>query len=299
MVLMGKANTTDPLSIQADDSHRLHVFRRLNNFTAEEVRYRLDRYLKFAFVRHPLERLISAYRNKFGANYTSSEYFRSRYGRQIIRQYRANASEESLARGHDVTFVEFVRYVIDPRTASQPGGFNEHWKPQHELCLPCTIRYNIIGKYETLNDDAWLVLEKAGLPWVGGFPRSDRPASTTPLVDEYAAQLTAEELLQLYHIYELDFRLFDYHSAGFGWYCVRSGVVADRWLKYDKTRPCRSLCSSLLICLWTAENFGQLSFTTFWWLDLKYTECIAWRQHFFEGLFFYSTFFLVQWLNID
>lgn len=211
MVLMGKANTTDPLSILADDSHRYHVFRRLNNYTGEEIRYRLDHYLKFMFVRHPLERLISAYRNKFNSNYTSSEYFRSRYGRQIVRQYRANASEESLARGHDVTFAEFVRYVIDPRTAAaQPGGFNEHWKPQYELCLPCTIRYNLVGKYETLNDDAWLVLEKAGLGWAGGFPRSDRPSSTTPLVEEFTAQLTAQEMLYLYHIYELDFRLFDY-----------------------------------------------------------------------------------------
>ena len=212
MVLMGKANTTDPLSIVADDSHRLHVFRRLNNYTEEEIRYRLDHFLKFMFVRHPLERLLSAYRNKFNSNYSSSEYFRSRYGRQIVRQYRNNASEESLTKGHDVTFHEFVRYIIDPKTATASGGFNEHWKPMSDLCLPCTIRYNVIGKYETLMDDAWLVLEKAHLGGMS-FPRSDRPSSTTSLVDEYMSQLTREELMHLYHIYELDFRLFDYKMA--------------------------------------------------------------------------------------
>lgn len=71
MVVMGKANTTDPLSILADDSHRLHVFRRLDNYTSEEIRYRLDNFMKFMFVRHPFERLLSAYRNKFNQNYSS------------------------------------------------------------------------------------------------------------------------------------------------------------------------------------------------------------------------------------
>lgn len=74
-------------------------------------------------------------------------------------------------------------------------------------------RYNVIGKYETLLDDAWLVLKKAHLQI--SFPRSDRPSNTNSLVEDYTSQLTQEELLHLYHIYELDFRLFDYHYPGF------------------------------------------------------------------------------------
>ena len=86
-----------------------------------------------------------------------------------------------------------------------------------DLCLPCTIQYNLIGKYETLLDDAWLVLEKARLSRLISFPRSERPSSTSQLIEEYTSQLSQDELLQLYHIYELDFRLFDYHHPGFEW----------------------------------------------------------------------------------
>nr|SVE75981.1 EOG090X0C3N [Daphnia hispanica] len=214
MVLMGKANTTNPLAIVADDSHRLNVFRRLDNYTGEEIRYRLEHFMKFMFIRHPFERLVSAFRNKFGQNSSSSDYFRSRYGRQIVKQYRTNASEESLSRGHDVTFREFVQYIIDPRTVAR-ASFNEHWRPMVDLCLPCTIQYNVIGKYESLMDDAWLVLEKANLNQKVSFPRSERPSSTNSLVEEYTKHLSQEELLHLYHIYEMDFRLFDYHSPGF------------------------------------------------------------------------------------
>jgi len=210
MVLMGKVNTSDPLSIVADDSHRNHVFRRLSNYSSEEVQHRLEHFRKFMFVRHPLERLLSAYRNKFYQNYSSSQYFRVRYGINIVKKYRPNASNESLQFGHDVTFTEFVKYLIDPETRSKTY-FNEHWRPMVELCSPCHIHYDVIGKYETLLDDAWLVLHKAKLDHLIEFPQSQKPSSTSSLIGEYIAPLTQQQLSDLYHIYQLDFALFDYH----------------------------------------------------------------------------------------
>lgn len=215
MVLTGKSNTSDPLSIVADDSHRLHVFRRLSNYSVSEALHRIDHYTKFMFVRHPLERLLSAFRNKFQQNYASSEYFRSRYGKLIIKQFRPNASNESLVRGHDVTFSEFVQYIIDPKTVSR-SVFNEHWRPMYDLCLPCHIKYDIIGKYENLMDDSWLVLEKTNLSHLIQFPRSDKPSATNSLLTQYLDSLTEEQLLHLYHVFELDFRLYDYSFPGQG-----------------------------------------------------------------------------------
>jgi len=211
MVLMGKANTSDPLSIVADDSHRTHVFRRLSNYTSEQVQHRLEHFMKFMFVRNPFERLLSAYRNKFHQNYSSSEYFRVRYGTNIVKKFRPNASNESLQRGHDVTFTEFVEYIVDPETTKKTH-FNEHWRPMIELCSPCHINYDVIGKYETLMDDAWLVLEKANLNRLIQFPQSKKASSTNALLGEYAASLTKQQLSHLYQIYQLDFRLFDYHQ---------------------------------------------------------------------------------------
>ena len=214
MVLMGKVNTSDPLSIVADDSHRIHVFRRLSNFSSEEVQHRLEHFMKFIFVRHPFERLLSAYRNKFHQNYSSSQYFRVRYGTNIIRKYRPHASNESLQFGHDVSFIEFVKYLVDPETISKTH-FNEHWRPMMELCSPCHIHYDVIGKYETLLDDAWLVLRKAGLNHLIEFPQSQKASSTNSLVDDYIASLTQQQLSDLYQIYQLDFALFNYHDSHF------------------------------------------------------------------------------------
>lgn len=48
--------------------------------------------LKFYFVRHPFQRLISAYRNKVEKSYRhkDGQYFYDRYGRKIVQIYRKN-----------------------------------------------------------------------------------------------------------------------------------------------------------------------------------------------------------------
>ena len=105
-------------------------------------------------VRDPLERILSAYKNKFTLSYNT--YFHTRYGRKIIRKYRKNPSAESLEKGHDVTFQEFIQYLLDPKT---PRPFNEHWRPISELARPCEIQYDVIGKYETMSEDVQYILK--------------------------------------------------------------------------------------------------------------------------------------------
>merc|ERR1711976_548318 len=69
-----------------------------------EAVLRDDQNVRFTFVRHPIERLISAYRDKFEPGFT---WFYRRLGTTIIRTFRKNATRESF-----VTFPEFVKFVI-------------------------------------------------------------------------------------------------------------------------------------------------------------------------------------------
>jgi Sulfotransferase family len=85
----------------------------LYSFSPVDIQNRLQTYFKFMFVRDPLDRLLSAYYDKFVR--INGTYFTERYGRRIITKYRRNATEESLAFGHDVRLDEFVKYLIDPR----------------------------------------------------------------------------------------------------------------------------------------------------------------------------------------
>ncbi|XP_050475922.1 carbohydrate sulfotransferase 11 isoform X2 [Bombus huntii] len=168
----------------------------------------LATYDKLIVVRHPLERLLSAYRNKLEAKHEkSSRYFQTRFGKKIIRRYRQNATVESLRNGDDVTFREFVQFVTDD---SSNETRNEHWKPIYELCHPCLVNYNLVSKYESLVEDATEVLERMGVESVN-FPT--KPVNSEPTakkLEKYYSTLTYKQLRKLADLYKLDLRLFDY-----------------------------------------------------------------------------------------
>lgn len=101
----------------------------------------------FFFVREPYRRLFSTYSNKF---YLPKEHW-APIGPYIARHYRKSPSKESLAFGHDVTFQEMIQYTVD--VYEKGGNLDEHLKPMFQMCNPCRINFDYIGKLETINQD--------------------------------------------------------------------------------------------------------------------------------------------------
>ena len=66
---------------------------------------------KFVWVRHPFERILSAFHNKLEHPFTDE--FQLRYGRKIVKNFRPYASEESLEHGDDVSITEFIKYLVN------------------------------------------------------------------------------------------------------------------------------------------------------------------------------------------
>ncbi|XP_048188283.1 carbohydrate sulfotransferase 14 [Perognathus longimembris pacificus] len=174
----------------------------LADLRPDQIRHRLRHYFKFLFVRDPAERLLSAYRNKFGE---IPEYQR-RYGAEIVRRYRPGAGPDPA--GDDVTFAEFLRYLAD----EDPERMDEHWMPVYHLCQPCAVRYDFVGAYERLEADARHVLERVRAPPHVRFPARQawyRPASPESL--RYHLCGAPRALLHdVLPKYILDFSLFAY-----------------------------------------------------------------------------------------
>lgn len=106
---------------------------------------------------------------------------------------------------NSVTFEEFTSYL-----AKSPANmFNEHWMPINSLCQPCRIKYDFIGKYETLYLDSNYVLKYIGVNDIR-FPPSTKNSNTYSLLKSYFSSLPLSRIKELFSIYKYDFKLFSY-----------------------------------------------------------------------------------------
>ncbi|KAK7066825.1 Carbohydrate sulfotransferase 14 [Halocaridina rubra] len=170
----------------------------------------LKSYKKYMFVRHPFDRALSAYKDKFENKEAAADYsFHKDIGVKIKAKYNPGYR----GNGDGVKFSEFIDYISDDEddVSLTLGQKNEHWLSVHELCNPCYVQYDFIGKYERLKEDADYVLD-----WIGvsdlphGFPASDRPFHAKRYDPKYFGQLNHDLRTAFFKKYLEDFVVLNY-----------------------------------------------------------------------------------------
>ncbi|XP_069951080.1 carbohydrate sulfotransferase 13 isoform X2 [Cherax quadricarinatus] len=167
-------------------------------------------------VRHPFERVLSAYRDKLEDYERDIKdrggYYYAIYGKRIVKAYRKFTSDDenhTYSLRKEPTFREFVHYLLD----TDVEEYDEHWRPVSLLCTPCHIRYDIIAKMETLSKDADFILYHRGLSSAVHMEwshKTDQTKKTSDVAKTYFSQLTSNEVKQLYYKYIIDFLMFEY-----------------------------------------------------------------------------------------
>lgn len=169
--------------------------------SSKRLAYLLDSH-KTMIVRDPLTRLISAYRNIV--------LFLKQEAHRIKRICRPKVSHSSQKFKKEVTFAQFVCYVL--RAKKYKIATNFHWKPQHENCRPCSIKYDSISYYETLRDDSeYILLRIAAGPNITLVPRSiDTPYASSGGYLQLYDTVPANDIRGLLDFYKDDYNIFGY-----------------------------------------------------------------------------------------
>ncbi|XP_043239313.1 carbohydrate sulfotransferase 11-like [Amphibalanus amphitrite] len=179
---------------------------------------------RFLVVRHPFERLLSAFRDKIENNGRRQG---QAYWVKAVKMVRLHRRKDVVPQPVSaaelngppppppprqpapLTFPEFMRSV-----AAQDVG-DEHWKPYFAHCTPCNVDYDLIGKFETLEEDNRYIADQIGikdytellLPQLGNRNKRGPTSNTTR---EYFSQVTRSELMKVYKMFYMDFLMFNY-----------------------------------------------------------------------------------------
>ena len=189
-VLNGTENATNP------NRPREEVLKNVNKleFLSEAAQYeRFNTYFKFTFVRNPLERIVSAYRNKIAVpiKYENRRHWPDDVIIRILRTYNKDKYvkwEETNFTSTDVhpSFEDFINYLVH----SNLNFLNEHFRPFMDLCHPCSLGYNYVGNFNNLPSEAFYVLDFLGIPRNYYLNRAGHPKyNTSSLVANYYNKL--------------------------------------------------------------------------------------------------------------
>ncbi|GFO22696.1 carbohydrate sulfotransferase [Plakobranchus ocellatus] len=137
---------------QTKQVERMKKRRKNKNIVFPKPVETIDSFLKrstnFLFVRDPFSRLFSAYVDKLLA---PNPEFWDTWGLFALQKHRSDPSEKSQRCGHDVTFAEFLKFVLDLDLS--PPTADPHVRPIFDLCRPCDVDYSVIGFIQTFQRD--------------------------------------------------------------------------------------------------------------------------------------------------
>ena len=201
----------------------------------------------FIVVRHPFERLVSTYRDKL-ESYSRS--FFKQFARRVVEKYRKQAIREFGEDGFNrirsfrntipesqnaqnpkfetlindsmlPTFWEFVQYVINDYEEINDGEVYSHIRPIHKHCCVCDKNYQKIFRH-ILKLEEMDTEERRFIEFMPGWEAKidlkqpklnvQRPEqfSSEYITRLYFTQLSRDDVLRLYRLYNMDFLLFDY-----------------------------------------------------------------------------------------
>ena len=192
--------------------HSRHGIRTLGSYKQHEIDLRLKTYYKFMFVRHPITRLVSAFREKFNNRTDPRDVFFYETVPDMLK-YSGKFNKATFNKlTTNVDFSDFLNYAF-ASGKMVPG--NNHWGLMENLCSPCVIQYDFIGTQETFTQDTKYLLSTV-FKSNQSIPAARRPTDTGESTSlSYFKNISKGLVKKVIDFYTRDALLFNYNLSTF------------------------------------------------------------------------------------
>lgn len=181
-------------------NHGIQTLIHLHN--QAEMQARIASFHKILLVRHPIIRLISAYKDKF-----FDHIYSKKHNHHIIKYYRTEKVSKLSPYANRPTWTEFVDFVVQ----HERNKMDIHWMRYLTLCQPCLIKYDTVIKLETIDEDIRKFLDSFqpdGNYTFGHKNKSQGRKGKT--ISDYLNELPEDLLQELQEFYSKDMTMFGY-----------------------------------------------------------------------------------------
>ena len=173
-----------------------------------------ENYTKFIVVRHPMDRLVSAYYNL--VNFTKGM---ADHTPNVVQYFKKSKHIKELNQ-KTLSFDQFLGEIVQKSGIYQ----DRHWNPISETCSICMVKYDYFFRLETIFDDFQPIASILGHPHFelrnygalnGNDKRRIRVTDKKGLnwykhLPEYQ-NVSKEVMRQVFERYQYDLKLFGYH----------------------------------------------------------------------------------------
>ncbi len=171
---------------------------------------RVKKYYKVTVLRNPLERLLSAFRDKLESPLVFGKPGRTQTQSVIVKKYgdvkeleKWTSSKGSFTL--QVTFSQYIQWIIDIHNSL----LNEHYSPQIDGIYPCRMVHDFFGNFNQIGKDMAMIINKLDAPmeYYNNASYHNSSLHTSSLLEEYYSQLSTEVKHALFRDFyqELDF----------------------------------------------------------------------------------------------
>ena len=155
-----------------------------------------------------MTRLVAAFRNKF---INENGIYIRQYRDKIFNHSRKNAPKKRKKK-RQIQFSDFLSFLFSTDT---PLRTDQHFAHYDQLCSPCAIKYDFIGKQETFENDTDFLLSSVFKGQLA-LPKSSHATHTNKEITQKMFQNVSKKYKDILRkAYADDFKMFEYSIDGY------------------------------------------------------------------------------------